>query len=480
MMIGDWELGTERRHLADKSRLEAGVPGSRLPPRDLALTARRCLVVGLGVTGASALHYLRHVGTRVRATDRDPVRATIAGDAWLAPEKALSMLDETDLLVVSPGVPLDSELVVEAARRGIEILGDIELFARAVKRVSGSESRTPEVIAITGTNGKSTVASLVAAMAAAAGKRVAAGANLGAPALDLLSADAEWYVLELSSFQLALTDSLVPSVAVVLNVSADHLDRHPSLEDYAAAKARIYAHAVRTVANRDDPRVMAMIRGRGKVVSFGLDAPAPGQYGLRERDAKIWLCRGEEDLLAADKVPLTGRHNLANVLAAWALGGALGLGDAAMAEAVRAFHPLAHRLTPLGEHGGLSWFDDSKATNVSAACASLDGLLGSLVVIAGGEGKGQDFAPFVDCLARHARAVVLIGAAADEIADSLAGRVPAARAENMSDAVGVAAALAEPGDRVVLSPACSSLDMFENYGVRGDAFARAVEALDGD
>ncbi len=434
-------------------------------------TQSNALVIGYGASGASVRHYLERRGWQVSVTDRDPARAPFAGAAWCAPEVAGATLADMALVVVSPGVPLASDLVADARKRGIEVVGDIELFARAV---------AAPVVAVTGTNGKSTVATLVAAMAAADGRRVAAGGNLGTPALDLLAPEVELYVLELSSFQLELTASLAPAAAVVLNLSPDHLDRHGSLNAYAIAKARIYERAAIAVINRDDARVVKMVRGRESIVSFGLNAPEDGQYGLREQNGETLLCRGGKTLLRAAEVPLAGRHNLANVLAAWALGAALGFSDAAMAKAVRGFHALPHRLALVGERRGVRYLDDSKATNVSAACAALAGLAGPLVVIAGGQGKGQDFSEFADVLSARARALVLIGADAELIERAIAGRVPVVRAADMSDAVGMAAALAEPGDRVVLAPACASLDMFRDYNERGDVFARAVEALDGD
>jgi UDP-N-acetylmuramoylalanine--D-glutamate ligase len=434
----------------------------------------------LGKTGDSVLRYLSQTGTRVHATDSDPARAALAGDAWRTQNEAMAGLAETDLVVVSPGVPLGSELIAEARQRGIEIVGDIELFARAISLAPSPQPPVPSVCAITGTNGKSTVASLVAAMATAAGKRVAAGANLGTPALDLIAPEVEFYVLELSSFQLELTDSLAPTAAAVLNVSADHLDRYATLEAYATAKARIYARAGTAVANRDDPLVTKMVRERDGVVSFGLGEPKQGEYGLREEKGGIFLSRGEKHLLAVGEVPLAGRHNLANVLAAWALGAALGLDDAAMAAAVREFHSLPHRLAAVGVHRGVTYLDDSKATNVAAACAALAGLSRPLVAIAGGVGKGQNFAPFADCLVERARAVILLGAAAEEIEAAVTGHVPIVRARAMPEAVGLAAAMAKAGDRVVLAPACASQDMFSDYNARGEAFAAAVEALNDD
>ncbi|HEX5314143.1 MAG TPA: UDP-N-acetylmuramoyl-L-alanine--D-glutamate ligase [Gammaproteobacteria bacterium] len=445
--------------------------------RNSGFVGRRCLVLGLGKTGVSVLRYLQGAGARVRATDRDSGRAAAAGDGWCTPEEALAALAETDLLVVSPGVPSDSALLAKARERDTEIVGDIELFARALSSTPHPRLPAP-VVAVTGTNGKSTVAMLVAAMAERAGRRVAAGANLGTPALELLDPAVELYVLELSSFQLEPTKSLAPLAAAVLNVSPDHLDRYPDLASYAAAKARIFRHCEVAVFNRADPLVRQMIAKHRRCVGFGLDEPAGEDYGLRLREGEPWLCRGRQWLLAAAEVPLAGSHNLANVLAAWALAAAAGVPDEAIAPAVREFRGLPHRLSPVGLRRGVHYLDDSKATNVSAASAAIAGLDGPLVVIAGGQGKGQDFGDFADLLVLRARAVILLGVDAPRIASAIAGRIPVIRADSMSAAVAAAARCAQPGDRVLLSPACASLDQFRDYRERGEAFAAAVEALD--
>lgn len=456
---------------------EAAGANGRQPETSGALDAgaRTRLIVGLGATGESVARHLARQGLSFAVTDNryHPPGERAAESVPHRYGRFESPLPFADTLeaVVSPGVSSREPFLRGLQAHGVPLVSDIELFARAANR---------PVVAVTGTNGKSTVVSLVAAMARAAGRRVALGGNLGTPALDLLGTDVDVYVLELSSFQLERTRTLAPEVAVVLNVSADHLDRHESVETYAAAKARIYAHAHHAIVNRDDPRVMDMTSEREDTVSFGLDEPGRNHYGLRKFDGESWLCRGDEKLMAVDEVPLAGRHNLANILAAWALGAQTGLDDAVMAAAVREFRPLPHRLVPVGEHAGVRYFDDSKATNVSAACATLESLAAPLVVIAGGEGKGQDFAPFADALAERARSVVLIGKAARAIATALRDRIPVAFANDMSDAVGLAAALARPGDTVVLAPACASHDMFRDYQARGEAFARAVEVLDGD
>lgn len=438
------------------------------------------LIVGYGATGASVARYLQREGLAFAVTDsrEHPPGADAAMQVPHVFGRFENPLPDVKIAeaIVSPGISLGERLLEELRALGVPIVGDIELFARALDRTAAAGAQSPSVIAITGTNGKSTVSSLVAAMAREAGRVTAAGANLGTPALDLIDPEVELYVLELSSFQLELTHSLTPLAATVLNVSDDHLDRHGSLDAYVNAKARIYAHTRIAVVNRDDPRVMAMAPGGASRVSFGLDAPpAAGDYGI----SGSMLYRGPAPLLAVSEVPLAGRHNLANVLAAWALAAAAGVSDEAIVRAVRAFRPLAHRLTPAGEHGDVRYLDDSKATNVSAASATLAGLSGPLVVIAGGQGKGQDFAPFAEALAARARAVVLIGEDAALIERAIARRIPVVCAGDMGEAVREASRLARPGDSVVLAPACASFDMFANYAARGDAFVRAVEALDG-
>jgi UDP-N-acetylmuramoylalanine--D-glutamate ligase len=309
---------------------------------------------------------------------------------------------------------------------------------------------------------------------------VAVGGNLGEPALDLLDPAVELYVLELSSFQLETTESLAPAVATVLNVSADHLDRHPDLATYAALKARVYRRATVAVVNRDDPIVAAMAGGAERC-GFTLGEPAEGDYGLRRVNGATWLCRGAAPLVPAADVQIPGRHNLANALAALAMGDALGLRLPAMREALRGFTGLPHRTQLVGERGGVRYYDDSKGTNVGATAAALEGFAdGSdarTVLIAGGDGKGQDFAPLGPLLARTARCVVLIGRDAARIEAILGASTPRVHARDMDDAVRLAAQHALPGDRVLLSPACASFDMFRNYEHRGDVFAEAVRRL---
>jgi UDP-N-acetylmuramoylalanine--D-glutamate ligase len=390
----------------------------------------------------------------------------------------LSLLDGASEVLLSPGVSPKEPIAALARERGIPVLGDIELFARAV--------RAP-VIGITGTNGKSTVTTLVARMAAADGLRVLAGGNLGDPALDLLDQPApDLYVLELSSFQLETTSSLELLAAVVLNVSADHMDRYASLDEYALAKRRIFAHAATVVLNRDDPLVSAMraavlrdhaARGRTiRIVTFSTRDPS-ADFALIERgSARFLACRGEPLLDIAD-MQLTGLHNASNALAALALGEAAALGRAAMLETLQAFPGLKHRSEWVADIDGVRYIDDSKGTNVGATLAAVGGMAGPLVLIAGGDGKGQDFTQLKDAFSGKVRHVVLIGKDAAALESALAGAVSSERATTLEAAVSAAARAARAGDTVLLSPACASLDMFRDYNHRGEVFAAAVHAL---
>jgi UDP-N-acetylmuramoylalanine--D-glutamate ligase len=348
------------------------------------------------------------------------------------------------------------------------VLGDIELFAHY--------AHAP-IVGITGANGKSTVTTLLGIMAEHAGRDVRVGGNLGTPALDLLQEEEpDLYVLELSSFQLEITDSLPCVAATVLNLSPDHMDRYAGMKEYAAAKARIFRHCRTAVLNREDSWVRDMAAGAKQRVSFGLDAPKAGDYGVLGNGDDEWLAKGDEKLMPASVMRLKGRHNIANALAALALGEAAGLPMQAMLAATEAFRGLAHRMEFVGRIRDVSWYDDSKGTNVGATLAAVQGVTQPLVLIAGGDGKGQDFAPLAAAL-KAARGVVLLGKDAQSIEDAIAGRVPVKRVRDMEAAVQAAAELARPGDVVLLSPACSSLDMFENFEHRGRVFAAAVRRL---
>jgi UDP-N-acetylmuramoylalanine--D-glutamate ligase len=383
----------------------------------------------------------------------------------------LSLLEGATQLLMSPGVSLEEPIASQARARGIEVLGDIELFARAAKA---------PVIGVTGTNGKSTVTSLVAHMAAAAGRRVLAGGNLGKPALDLLDEPVpDLYVLELSSFQLETTSSLDLLAAVVLNVTADHLDRYASIEAYARAKARIFARAATVVLSADDPQVAAMratVSGAARIVTFSTQR-AGADFTLMRQGRETLLARRGEPLLDTSRMKITGLHNAANALAALALGEAAHLPLAAMLEALESFPGLEHRSQWVADVAGVRYVDDSKGTNVGATLAAVSGLTGPLIVIAGGEGKGQDFSPLAAAFRGKVRHVVLIGKDAPAIESALRGVCTIERAATLPAAVGAAAGAARPGDTVLLSPACASFDMFRDYAQRGDVFAAAVRAL---
>jgi UDP-N-acetylmuramoylalanine--D-glutamate ligase len=443
--------------------------------------AEKTLVVGLGKTGLSCARYLRSQGLFTAVTDSranppglDQLREDMPEVAVFVDGFEAEAFEAADRLVVSPGVPVAEPLIQAAMARGIEVVGDVELFARAAQA---------PICAITGSNGKSTVTTLVGEMAKAAGLRVAVGGNLGEPALDLLDASVELYVLELSSFQLETTFGLGAHAAVVLNLSADHMDRYPSLAAYAEAKSRIYKGARLAVVNRDDPIVSAMPRDGAVDIGFTLNEPAENDFGLRVEDGASWICQGPRRLMLASEVRIPGMHNLANALAALALASGCGVPIAHACDVLRRFAGLPHRSELVAERAGVCWYDDSKGTNPGATVAALDGLIphggsGRAVLIAGGDGKGADFAPLLPAVKRAARAVVLIGRDAELIAQTLEGEVTMVEASTMKDAVARAAELARPGDVVLLSPACASFDMFDGYEQRGRAFAEAVRALD--
>ncbi|MGC8854161.1 MAG: UDP-N-acetylmuramoyl-L-alanine--D-glutamate ligase [Halothiobacillaceae bacterium] len=439
-------------------------------------SAADILIVGLGKTGLSVARFLTRRGLVFAVADSRMEPPGLAELRAECPQAAVHLGPfEAELfvgfrtLVVSPGIAVAEPAIRAAAAAGAEIIGDIELFARHVK--------TP-VIAITGSNGKSTVTTLVGELLAAAGRKVRVGGNLGTPALDLLagSNDAEFYVLELSSFQLETTSSLKAAAAVVLNVSEDHMDRYPDLAAYAEAKGRVYQGAAVAVVNRDDGWSLRLAHASepARTVSFGLDAPVVGQWGMVERDGQTWLAQGDRPLVCERELTLRGRHNMANALAALALVEAVGVDPAAVLDALRRFAGLPHRSQFVGHFHGLDWVNDSKGTNVGATAAALAGQTVPVVLIAGGLGKGQDFAVLRPLLAEKARGVVLIGQDADLIAQAWAGAAPIVRAADMGEAVSMAAKLGRPGDVVLLSPACASFDMFKGYDHRGEVFAAEV------
>ena len=438
-------------------------------------SAKRSLIVGLGATGVAVARYLCARGESVLVIDS---RATPPGLDELkaaCPEAEVVVetldprwLDDASRVLLSPGLAYDIPLALEARRRGLAVIGDIELFALA--------ARAP-VIAVTGSNGKSTVTTLASEMLKAQGVAAPAGGNLGPPALDLLDAPADAYVLEISSFQMEATDSLAPLAATVLNLSPDHLDRHITLERYAELKEKLLRAADHAVVNADDPIVAAMGARHPRAVPFSVATELARGYSTVAHRGERWLARDREPLLRAADLAFRGTHNEANALAALALTAPLTRDLPAALEALRTFEGLPHRCQRVAVRKGVTYVDDSKGTNVGATLAALHGLDGPLVLIAGGLAKGQDFAPLAVGARGKLRAAVLIGTAAPELEQVLAGVCPTVRATNMDEAVARAAALARRGDTVLLSPACASQDMFRDYKERGDLFARAAEEL---
>ncbi len=441
------------------------------------------LIIGLGKTGLSVARFLARRGERFAVADSrvnppglKQLRAERPGvEVHLGPFDA-ALFSRQARLVVSPGVALDEPALCAARAAGAEIIGDIELFARSVDA---------PVVGITGSNGKSTVTTLLGEMAQAAGREVRVGGNLGTPALELLLESDEagapdLYVLELSSFQLETVATLNCRAATVLNLSSDHLDRHGGMDQYAVLKQRVYQGDGVMVLNADDVRVAAMAQTGRSMRWFTLDVPTDGDsYGVRMVQGVAWLCRGAENIIATTELKIAGRHNWANALAALALADAVALERTAVLHALRSFTGLSHRCQWVAEIGGVNWYDDSKGTNVGSTLAALSGMPGDKVVlIAGGDGKGQEFYPLKGAVAAHARAVVLIGRDAALIEQAIAGAVPVVHAGySMEQAVNESAHLAQPGDCVLLSPACASFDMFDNYVHRAEVFVAAVRRL---
>jgi len=437
------------------------------------------IVVGLGKSGMSLVRYLASRGLPFAVVDtraNPPEMATLKAQ-YPEIEVRCGELDPAFLcraseLLVSPGLPVATPALQAAAAKGVKLSGDIELFAR--------EAKAP-IVAITGSNAKSTVTSLVGEMAAAAGRKVAVGGNLGTPALDLLDETVDLYVLELSSFQLETTHQLNAEVATCLNISEDHMDRYDGLPAYHQAKHRIFRGARQVVINRDDRLSRPLIGDEVPAWSFGLGKPDFKGFGLFVENGEKYLAFQFDALMPANQLKIRGAHNQSNALAALALGHAVGLPFEPMLDTLRRFAGLPHRCQWVGERKGVSYYDDSKATNVGAALAAIDGLgsdiPGELVLIAGGDGKGADFAALHSPVSHHCRAVVLLGRDAEQLAAALDGAAPVHRVESLQQAVQLAASLAQPGDAVLLSPACASLDMFENFEDRGRQFAAAVGVL---
>lgn len=442
------------------------------------------VVVGLGQTGLSCARFLAGRGVPFAVVDSRDNPPGLAAFRAEFPDVPLhlggfdaALLAGAGELIVSPGVALEEPAIAAAVAQGAALCGDIDLFVRELAALP----QRPPLVAITGSNGKSTVTTLVGEMAKGAGLDVGVGGNLGIPALDLLAPGRQLYVLELSSFQLERALPLGAEVATVLNVSPDHMDRYAGLPAYHTAKHRIFRGVRQVVVNRDDPLSAPLLAQGVTQWTFGSGAPDFKGFGVRLRDGERWLAFERELLMPARELRIAGEHNLANALAALALGHAIGLPMPAMLQVLRTFTGLPHRCQLVAERNGVSFYDDSKGTNVGATVAAIEGLCKGgerrVVLIAGGVGKGAEFGALAPVLRRYGRAAVLIGEAADAIGRALDGVLPLARAGDMAGAVGAAADFAQAGDGVLLSPACASFDMFDNYAHRGEVFAAAARAF---
>ncbi|MEN8205473.1 MAG: UDP-N-acetylmuramoyl-L-alanine--D-glutamate ligase [Pseudomonadota bacterium] len=434
----------------------------------------RTLVVGLGETGLSVARFLSRQGVPVAIVDSreqppglERLRNELPADvALFLGEFNVEAFERAEQIVISPGVSMDEPEIAAAVARQVPVTGDIELFAQTV---------TAPVIAVTGSNGKSTVVTLLGAMARRAGMDVRVGGNIGTPVLDLIEAEEpDLYVLELSSFQLETVRSLRPQAAVILNISPDHLDRYQDLRAYAAAKQAVFSQAALQVFNLDDPLVESLVNKTRPHVGFTYRIPEADAYGIIEHEGALWLARGESHIMPVSGICMAGQHNLTNALAALALGEAAGIPLDKMIDTLGEFQGLSHRMQYVAEQGGVRWFNDSKGTNVGATLAAIEGVEGKLVLIAGGDGKGADFTPLADAMQRKGRGAVLIGKDAALLGTVLQGVIPVRFADDMSQAVMLAADMSQTGDSVLLSPACASTDMYRNFEMRGEVYIQAV------
>lgn len=442
------------------------------------------LIVGLGATGLSCARFLASKGESFRVVDSRPNPPALAEFRKLFPAVECELGDfqvqtfmNAEQLIVSPGVSLQTPVIAAAMKNDVPVTGDIDIFSKEV---------TSPIVAVTGSNGKSTVVEILAAILKSAGVKYALGGNLdGAnfkPALDLLAGPpADIYVLELSSFQLETTENLAAEVATILNVSEDHLDRYTSLEDYTKAKQRIFNGCHRVVINRDDPATIPPDSIAVPSMDFGFSRPGVNGLGLLEEDGDQYLAYQFEKIVSVNELKIVGQHNIANALAAIALALSVGIDLDAIRRAVREFTGLPHRCQWVASIKGVDFYNDSKGTNVGATMAAVEGLghriSGHILLIAGGVSKGADFSPLAPVINRWVKEVILIGRDAMELAANLDSDLQTYFAKDMQDAVAVALEHALPGDAVLLSPACASFDMYDNYQHRGQVFVQSVERL---
>ena len=445
----------------------------------LIATDNKQVVIGLGVTGLSCARYLAANNRSFSVVDSRDNPPGLAAFKTEFPDITLTLGEITEAsladaaeLVVSPGVAIDEPAIIKAVEKGAQICGDIDLFCQAVD---------VPVIAITGSNGKSTVTTLVGEMISRSGKKVAVGGNIGTPALDLLAQESpDIYVLELSSFQLERSENLSVDVATVLNVSADHMDRYKNLLEYHQAKHRIFRGCKKVVINRTDPLSRPLLAEKVEVFTFGLNDSDINGFGLLNDGGVESLAYQFKPLMAVSELKLVGRHNIENALAAMALCRAVGVELEPMLDVLREFCGLQHRCQYAGEYQGVRFYNDSKGTNVGAAIASISGLKDSannIILIAGGDAKAADFTPLLPVLKNLVSTMVVIGNAAKTLSDLFSETLNVVMAQSMEEAVASAAAIASDGDVVLLSPACASFDMFDNYQHRGEVFVAAVQRL---
>jgi len=438
------------------------------------------VVAGLGISGVAAVNFLHEHGYRVAVTDSrktPPGHDQIPSDV----QTSFGQLDQELLLqaeeiVISPGLDPQLPEIQAAIAQGIAVVSEIQILRRFTDK---------PIMAITGSNAKSTVTTLIGLMAKDAGVKVAVGGNLGRPALDLTKDDPELYILELSSFQLETTSNLHAEVAVILNMSEDHLDRHGDMMGYHTAKHRIFQGVKKVVYNRDDSLTRPLVPDATPMQSFGLNAPDMNQYGiLKENDGTMWLARGRERILKSSEMYIQGTHNVANALACLALGEAIGLPLASMLDTLKTFKGLEHRCEFVKEVQGVRYYNDSKGTNIGATLAAIDGLgaaiepqQGKIAIILGGQGKGQDFTALRDALSKYAKLAVLIGEDRAVIEKAIAGTTTLLHAASLQEAVELCQQHTQAHDVVLLSPACASFDMFKGYSERGHQFVECVNTL---